>query len=180
MWVVGDPIICSLIAIVYIDSYYAMNMIHATNIWMFMLLILGIFIECWNRSDFKMDVSNLPMENWSLHLSCKRDGWRNGNKNLPLFLNLLIRNYIKFPNWILLKPNLGSKSLKWRISNFCIFTMRMSVRVDSPCPVSTLLQHCGKSFGHVILLWACDADLKFSTNYFNRLATSQVTRLTIL
>jgi hypothetical protein len=35
--------------IVYIDSYYAMNMIHATHIWMLMLLILDAFIEFRNR-----------------------------------------------------------------------------------------------------------------------------------
>jgi hypothetical protein len=32
---VGDLIVCPSIAIVYIGSYYAMNMVHATNIWVF-------------------------------------------------------------------------------------------------------------------------------------------------
>jgi hypothetical protein len=34
------------IAVVYISSNYFMNMIHAIDIWMFMLFILGGFIEC--------------------------------------------------------------------------------------------------------------------------------------
>jgi hypothetical protein len=36
------------IAIVYIGSYYTVNMIHATYIWVFILHILGTFIECGN------------------------------------------------------------------------------------------------------------------------------------
>jgi hypothetical protein len=39
------------IVIVYIDSYYAMNMTHATNIWVLMLVILDVFIECKNTLD---------------------------------------------------------------------------------------------------------------------------------
>jgi hypothetical protein len=31
------------IALVSVGSYYAMNMVHATEIWVFMLLVLGVF-----------------------------------------------------------------------------------------------------------------------------------------
>jgi hypothetical protein len=50
---------CPPKAIVYIDSYYAVNMIHATYIWVLMLLIVGVFIECKNRSWTKMGASTL-------------------------------------------------------------------------------------------------------------------------
>jgi hypothetical protein len=70
-------IVCPPIAIVYIDSYYIANMIHAIDIWRFilfilgvhtvhfgcfikfMLLILGVFIKRGNRSDIEMSVSTL-------------------------------------------------------------------------------------------------------------------------
>jgi hypothetical protein len=39
----------SPIAIVYIGSYYVMNVIHATYIWNLMVLIVGVFIKCQNK-----------------------------------------------------------------------------------------------------------------------------------
>jgi hypothetical protein len=47
------------IAILYIGSYYVMNMIRSINIWVFMLLTLGFFVECENRSNIQMGVSTL-------------------------------------------------------------------------------------------------------------------------
>jgi hypothetical protein len=42
-------------AIVYIGSYYVMDMIHATDIWVFMLLSFWVFfMKCGNRSDIGM------------------------------------------------------------------------------------------------------------------------------
>jgi hypothetical protein len=49
------------IVIVNIDSYYAMDMIHATNIWVFMVLILGVFINCGNVSDIRVGASSLAV-----------------------------------------------------------------------------------------------------------------------
>jgi hypothetical protein len=46
------------IAIVYIDSYYTVNMIHASDIWVFMPPILGVFVNNGNRSDIEMDASD--------------------------------------------------------------------------------------------------------------------------
>ena len=37
---------CPLIAIVYIDFYCAINKIHVIHVLMFMLFILGVFIDC--------------------------------------------------------------------------------------------------------------------------------------
>jgi hypothetical protein len=51
---VNDPNVYPSTTIVYINSFYAMNMIHASDIWMFMLLNLGVFIECGNRLDIGM------------------------------------------------------------------------------------------------------------------------------
>jgi hypothetical protein len=52
---VGDSIICAPMAIVYIGSYYVMDMIHATDIWVFMLLSFWVFfMKCGNRSDIGM------------------------------------------------------------------------------------------------------------------------------
>jgi hypothetical protein len=42
------------IAIVYIGSYCAINMIQDTNIWVFMLLILDVFIKRGNCLDIGM------------------------------------------------------------------------------------------------------------------------------
>jgi hypothetical protein len=39
-----EMVFCPPIAIFDIGSYYAMNMIHTTNIWVFMLLILSCFL----------------------------------------------------------------------------------------------------------------------------------------
>jgi hypothetical protein len=47
-------IVCPPIAIVYIDSYHAINMIHATYIWVLMLLIVGVFIKCKNGLNTKL------------------------------------------------------------------------------------------------------------------------------
>jgi hypothetical protein len=47
------------IAIFYIQSYYAINMINSTNIWVFMLLIVDVSIECVNTSNTKLDASNV-------------------------------------------------------------------------------------------------------------------------
>jgi hypothetical protein len=44
--------VCPPIAVVYTDSYFAVNKIHATHIWVFVVPILGAFIVCGNRSDF--------------------------------------------------------------------------------------------------------------------------------
>jgi hypothetical protein len=52
-------IICPPIAIVYIGSYYVMNMTHATNIWMFLLLMLGVFMKYGNKSHIEMGPSTL-------------------------------------------------------------------------------------------------------------------------
>jgi hypothetical protein len=49
------------IAIVYMGSYYTMNMIH--DIWVFTILIMNIFIECENKSKTKMGASTLA--SWS-------------------------------------------------------------------------------------------------------------------
>jgi hypothetical protein len=39
------------VATVYVGSYYVLNMIHVTDIWVFMLLILDVqIVECGNRS----------------------------------------------------------------------------------------------------------------------------------
>jgi hypothetical protein len=38
---------------------FAVNMIHATHIWAFMLLILYVFLECGNRLDIEMGVFTL-------------------------------------------------------------------------------------------------------------------------
>jgi hypothetical protein len=65
---VDDPKVCPPIAIVYIDSYYAMNVIHATHIWMFLLPILDVFIECENRLDIGMGASTLMMR--FVHVKC--------------------------------------------------------------------------------------------------------------
>jgi hypothetical protein len=46
------------IAIAYIGSYYALNMIYAIDIWIFML-ILDDFIKCINRLDIGMDAFTL-------------------------------------------------------------------------------------------------------------------------
>jgi hypothetical protein len=52
-------IFCSPIIIDYIGSHYAVNMIHAIDIWVFMLLILGVFIGCGNRLNTGMEVPTL-------------------------------------------------------------------------------------------------------------------------
>jgi hypothetical protein len=44
--------VCPPIATVYIDSYCTVNKIHATHIWVFMLPILGVFIDCRNRLEW--------------------------------------------------------------------------------------------------------------------------------
>jgi hypothetical protein len=55
---VGDSrIICPPIAIVYIDSDYAVNVMDATYIWVLMLFIVGAFIKCENRSDTELGSS---------------------------------------------------------------------------------------------------------------------------
>jgi hypothetical protein len=41
-------------ATLYLGSYYAVNMIHTNDIWVFMLLILGILIECRTRLNIEM------------------------------------------------------------------------------------------------------------------------------
>jgi hypothetical protein len=41
-----------------------MNMIHATNIWLFKLLIIYVFIECGKRLDIEMDASILFFANY--------------------------------------------------------------------------------------------------------------------
>ena len=56
---IGDPNVYPPIAIVYTDSYYAVHMIRTTYIWMFVLLILGIFIDYKNKSNFQMGASTL-------------------------------------------------------------------------------------------------------------------------
>ena len=50
---------CPPIAIVYIHSYHVVNMIHAPYVWVFIMFILGAFIECENRSDFQIGASTL-------------------------------------------------------------------------------------------------------------------------
>jgi hypothetical protein len=52
-------IVCPPIAIVNISSYCAVNMIHITDIWIFMLFILDVFIECMNSLDIEMGTSTL-------------------------------------------------------------------------------------------------------------------------
>jgi hypothetical protein len=52
-------IVCPPIDIVNTGSYCIVNMIHATYIWMFILLLLGIFIDYKNKSDFQMGASTL-------------------------------------------------------------------------------------------------------------------------
>ena len=49
------------IAIVYMGSYYTMNMIH--DIWVFTIFIMDVFIEYKNKSKTKMDASALA--SWS-------------------------------------------------------------------------------------------------------------------
>ena len=54
---IGDPNNndCTLlIAIVYISSYYAKSITNDTYIWMFMILCMGVFIEC--QYGFKMEM----------------------------------------------------------------------------------------------------------------------------
>ena len=41
-------------ATLYLGSYYAVNMIHTNDIWMFLLLILGVLIECRTRLNIEL------------------------------------------------------------------------------------------------------------------------------
>jgi hypothetical protein len=50
-------IVCIPIVVVYIGSYYIVNMMHAIDIWMFMLHILGVLIGCGNRLNIGMGAS---------------------------------------------------------------------------------------------------------------------------
>jgi hypothetical protein len=52
-------IVCWPIANVYISSCYAINMIHATYIWVLMVLIVGVYIKFENKSNTKMGASTL-------------------------------------------------------------------------------------------------------------------------
>jgi hypothetical protein len=52
-------IVYSPIAIIYIGSYYAVNMVHAIDIWVFILFILDVFIKRKNRLDIEMSASIL-------------------------------------------------------------------------------------------------------------------------
>jgi hypothetical protein len=47
--------VCPPIAIVDIDSYYAINMIYTTHIWVFILPMLGVFIDCGSRPNIGVD-----------------------------------------------------------------------------------------------------------------------------
>jgi hypothetical protein len=64
-------IVCASITIVYIGSYYVVNMIHVTNISLFMLLILGVFIKCGNSLDIEICASTLYIVFQSIILHLK-------------------------------------------------------------------------------------------------------------
>jgi hypothetical protein len=61
-------IICPPIAVVYICSYCTLIMIHASDIWAFMLLALGDFIKCKNMLDVDMGASILSYELITLYV----------------------------------------------------------------------------------------------------------------
>jgi hypothetical protein len=53
------PNVYSPIAVVQIDSYSKVNKIHAAHFWVCMVAIVGAFIDCQIRSDFRMDAPTL-------------------------------------------------------------------------------------------------------------------------
>jgi hypothetical protein len=98
------------IAIVYIGSYYVGSMTHATYIWVFMNMNIGVFIECIIGSETRMDASTLHEYalgrifmkgwRWRIQLHVQRAlleirkykgsmNWRPSWRNLP--------SYSKFP-----------------------------------------------------------------------------------
>ena len=52
-------IVCPPIVIVYISSYYGVNVIHANDTWTFIVLILDIFINHRYRLNIEMDTSTI-------------------------------------------------------------------------------------------------------------------------
>jgi hypothetical protein len=51
--------VSSLVAIVYMDSYYARRMIHAYYIWMLLIANIGVYMDCGYGSKTKMGASTL-------------------------------------------------------------------------------------------------------------------------